>query len=139
MKILIDRVNPSVKLPTKATPGSAGFDLYLPIDIFLTPGEVLLVDMGFRLVIPQGYFGLIVPRSGLGASGIILRNTVGVIDSDYRNTIKIVLTNQSSENFDASCGSRVAQLLILPVMSPEIIEGSIDPDETRQGFGSTGV
>lgn len=129
-------------VPKYGTSGSAGADLIIPKTISLSPGSTEMVNLGIRIHIDNpGYYGLIVPRSGLGSQGIILGNTCGIIDSDYQGPISLCLYNRTNETKEIKAGTRVAQLLILPVtqVSWNIVP-SFDEETERGsgGFGSTG-
>ena len=135
-------------IPTIATEGAAGFDLRAVVKgtETLMPNETKLISLGFKMAIPEGYCGVIVPRSGLSTKhGIVLANTVGVIDSDYRGTVKVALKNTSDTLFNVESGLRIAQMLFLPVLMPDFkvctdSEFMRDYSTERQGggFGSTG-
>lgn len=139
------KLDPSAILPAYATAGSAGADLYaLPSagSVSIAPGETACIRTGLAAAIPAGYVGLIFARSGLACKqGVAPANKVGVIDSDYRGEWLMFLHNQSAETRIINPGDRVAQLVILPVQTPTILE--VDAlDETvrgKGGFGSTGV
>ena len=132
-----------------ATPGSAGIDLHACIDepISLIPGETKIISAGIKLAIPSGWAGIIVPRSGVGIKGLILSNTVGIIDSDYRGIINICLWNRKNlpfgERIKIKPLDRIAQLLVIPHYSHSCISVSTDElDKTKRnedGFGSTGT
>lgn len=139
------KLDPTAILPAYATAGSAGADLYaLPSagSVSIAPGETACVRTGLAAAIPAGYVGLIFARSGLACrQGVAPANKVGVIDSDYRGEWLMFLHNQSAETRIINPGDRVAQLVILPVQTPTILE--VDAlDETVRGeggFGSTGI
>ena len=130
---------------TRATEGSAGYDLYADIknDIIIEVGDKEIISTGVAIDIgDRGYVCLIYPRSGMAINkGISLSNSVGVIDSDYRGEIKVCLKNDGKENFFIKHGDRIAQMVITPIEIPElnIVE---DLDKTlrgKGGFGSTGL
>jgi dUTP pyrophosphatase len=134
-------------LPSYGTPGSVGLDFPLQEDIYIPPQSTVKTDLGFIVQWPEGVYGIIVPRSSTGKKGIVLANTVGVIDSDYSgptDTIKCIFRNTTDEPVYFSRGDRLVQLLLLPVIKPE--QFSIDfydnveeiEGESRGGFGSTG-
>ena len=132
-------------LPAQATNGAAGLDLRASLDHEMTilSEEVKLLKTGIAINIqnPQ-YFGLVVPRSGLGhKNGIVLGNLVGVIDSDYQGEIKLSLWNRSKEAYTIKPFDRVAQLLILPVMSVQFqeVDQFVATSRGESGFGSTGL
>ncbi|MDA9603620.1 dUTP diphosphatase [bacterium] len=127
--------------PVRATEGAAGVDLAAAVDFVVEPGRRLLVDTGLKLVIPRGAYGQIQGRSGLATKSIDAHP--GVIDSDYRGPVKVLLMNRSNDVFIGSKGDRIAQLLILPVITPtfQLAQGSVEavaPTERGSGgFGST--
>ena len=138
------RLDPAAILPTYATPGSAGADLYaLPSGepVVIAPGATACIRTGLAAAIPCGYVGLVFARSGLACrQGLAPANKVGVIDSDYRGEWLIYLYNQASEPRGINPGDRVAQLVLLPVLTPTVVEAdSLDEtDRGAGGFGSTG-
>lgn len=154
-KVEIQKIHPRATLPTYGTRHSAGADLRVVIDqesegqekiagsITLQPGEVRLMNTGLRVFIKDpNYVGVIAPRSGLGhKKGIILGNTVGVIDADYNGELMISLWNRSSEPVEIIDQQAVAQYLILPVFQvnfEEVSEFSETTDRGAGGFGHTG-
>ena len=139
MKMMIEGVN----LPIRKTTGSCGYDLYCPKDVTLVPDSWTKLDLGVLMEkgdIPDGYCGLIMPRSSLGMRyGLKLSNTVGVIDSDYTmDTIKAALKIEC----DRTCvtleqNERILQMVIVPF---GIIPSEQAPTEIRKGgIGSTGL
>lgn len=139
------KLDPAAILPTYATPGSAGADLYaLPSGepVIIPPGGTARIRTGLAAAVPMGYVGLVFARSGLACKqGLAPANKVGVIDSDYRGEWLIFLHNQSSEPRIIQPGDRVAQLVLTPVLTPQIVEVA-ELDETDRGaggFGSTGT
>jgi dUTP pyrophosphatase len=129
--------------PKKGTPGSAGFDLraMLNEDEILLSGEDVLVPTGIAIQISQGYAGLILPRSGLSKCGIILKNCVGLIDSDYQLEIKVNLYNRSLNPYKVIVGDRIAQLVIIPYIPADwdiVTEFDGGENSRKGGFGSTG-
>ena len=143
MNVKIKKLSENATLPMRATPLSAGADLYActDSDITLNPGERILVPTGIAAAIPNGHGGFVFPRSGTASKyGITLSNCVGVIDSDYRGEIKIPVVNLGQEQFVIKSGDRIAQLVIMPI---DLTEFSVcsELDETDRGeggFGSTG-
>ncbi len=132
-----------LKLPERATAGSAGYDFYSPADLTISPGESVTVPTGIRAKIDEGWVLLIFPRSGLGFRyRLQLANTVGVIDSDYYGSdneghIMIRITNDSKEGKTVTIeeGSAFAQGIFLPY---GITVGDETDRERNGGFGSTG-
>ena len=109
--------------------------------ITIDPGETAWIPTGISLEVPAGYAGLIYARSSLGVKrGLAPANKVGVIDSDYRGEINVVLLNHGKEPQMISNGDRIAQFLITPVLTPQFIEVKelSDTDRGAGGFGSTG-
>lgn len=136
--INILRLSPEATLPTRAHPDDAGLDLYSLEDVFLEPGHGKTTKTGIALGLPQGYVGLVADRSSLARKGI--KTAGGVIDAGYRGEVHIVLWNISGEPVQLKRGERIAQLLILPVATPRVVE-VISLNETprgAKGFGSTG-
>ena len=132
----------TIKIPEYATPGSSGVDLCSMKYCILKPGELSLIPTGIRIAIPEGYEGQIRPRSGLALNNrIIIPNTPGTIDSDYRGEIMVMLLNMGTEPFSLSFGDRIAQLVFVPVAHAKF-EPVKQLDQTTRGtggFGSTGL
>ncbi|MBQ1716324.1 MAG: dUTP diphosphatase, partial [Ruminococcus sp.] len=132
------------KIPQRATSGSAGMDLYACIDepITLAPGQLSIVPTGIAIELPDnGCAAFLYARSGLGVKhGICLSNGVGVIDSDYRGEVCAGLCNVSDKPYVIEPNERVAQMVIAPVFTPDIVEVDELSDTKRGagGFGSTG-
>ncbi|MCX6794536.1 MAG: dUTP diphosphatase [Candidatus Falkowbacteria bacterium] len=137
-KLIIEKVSPQAKLPQKAHPGDAGYDLYANNYYSIPPYGQDLVGSGVKMVIPEGYVGLIWDKSGLAFQGIKMMG--GVIDSNYRGEIKMVVKNLSEDDFNIIPGQKIAQILIQPVLDLEISEEPIIDETERQanGFGSSG-
>ena len=141
--IRIKRLNDNALIPTYGSTEAAGADLYacLEAPAAVLPGESVWVGTGIALEVPKGCAGLVYARSGLACKrGLAPANKVGVIDSDYRGEIKVVLYNHSKETQIIEHGERIAQLVITPVLTPCYIEAA-ELDETDRGiggFGSTG-
>ena len=126
-------------LPMHAKPGDAGMDLTSRESLTLRPGETRMVGTGVSVEIPWGYFGMVVPRSGLGSRGVNLSNCVGIIDAGYRGEIKAPLHNNHPAAVDTGYGAhynlegemkvergdRVCQLIIVPFAVPHIACGFI--------------
>lgn len=131
-------------LPRYATPGSAGLDLRALLDepVTIAPGETRLVRTGLAIHIANpGFAALILPRSGLGhKKGIVLGNLVGLIDSDYQGELMISCWNRGQETQTIEPFERLAQLIIVPVVQPELVEVESFEESERGtgGFGSTG-
>ncbi len=129
-------------LPQRAYPGDAGLDLVACEHVELAPGDRGVVGTGIAVAIPDGYAGLVVPRSGLAAShGIGVVNAPGLVDSGYRGEVRVVLLNTDRrERFVVEPGMRIAQLVLVPVEAAEPVEVEELPAAERgtAGFGSSG-
>lgn len=137
------RLREGAQAPQRQTEGSAGFDLCACIQdpAVIGPGDTGVFPTGLALEIPEGHVGLVFCRSGLGVKhGISLPNCVGVIDSDYRGELVVPLRNFGDGAYTIQPGERIAQLVIMPVLLPEIVEVE-ELSQTQRGqggFGSTG-
>jgi dUTP pyrophosphatase len=136
------RLREGARLPTRAHEGDAGLDLYAADAATIAPGERASVGTGIAVEIPDGFAGLVLPRSGLAARhGIALVNAPGLIDSGYRGEVRILLLNTDrSESFTVAPGDRIAQLVLTPVAGAEAIEVRALAATARGegGFGSSG-
>lgn len=137
----IKRMTENAIEPTRGSLEAAGWDLYCTEDIELEPAATALIGTGWAMEIPKGYFGAIFARSGLALkNGLRPANCVGVVDSDYRNEIKVALHNDSQYRQFIAKGNRIAQLILIPYNTVTLEE--VDSlDETERGlggFGSTG-
>ncbi len=143
MDIAISVTGEGVEVPRYAHPGDAGLDLRSMVDGELAPFERMMVPCGFSLAIPDGYAGLVIPRSGLAAAhGVSVVNAPGLIDSGYRGEVKVVLINlDPQETFSFAQGDRIAQLVIVAIPSVTLHNTDILPESDRgaQGFGSSGI
>ena len=145
MEILkIKKVRENAKLPTRATEGSAGLDLYACIDepITLNKGDKAVIPTGIALGLDDPHYAAFIhSRSGLAIKhGIALLNSVGVIDSDYRGEVCVGVIKLTEEPYTIQPFERIAQMVIKPVELPEIVEVQEldDTDRGAGGFGSTG-
>jgi dUTP pyrophosphatase len=141
--IRVKKLNENAILPTYGSAEAAGADLYACMEETVTvqPGEVAWISTGIALEVPKGCAGLIYARSSLGTKrGLAPANKVGVIDSDYRGEVKVVLLNHSNVPQSVAPGERIAQLVITPVLTPayEEVEDLTDTTRGTGGFGSTG-
>lgn len=146
MNLKIKRLRPGAHMPGRATAGAAGVDLRACCDecgITLEPLERALVPTGLAIELPgKNYVALVFARSGLALrQGLAMANGVGVIDSDYRGELQVPVVNLSDSAFHIANGERIAQLLVMPVEVPDMIEFDSLSDTERGpgGFGSTGV
>lgn len=132
-------------LPTRAHQWDAGADLKSTVDTSIPPGAMRVVDTGVSVKIPVGYVGLVFSRSSMGKAQVTLANSVGVIDESYRGNIKVMIQNNSPDNYyEIKKGDRICQLVVIPVIFPEILEytGPLeywnDTARGQNGFGSSG-
>ena len=143
MQTKISLADPKAIVPKYATPCSAGADVFARIDEEITvwPGTRALIPTKIKIAIPDGCCGLLLGRSGLALKhGICLANGVGLIDSDYRGELGVVLQNNGGEPFKVKDGMRIAQLVIVKYQQTRFEQDSLDDTIRGQGgFGSTGV
>ncbi len=141
--IAVKKVRSNALLPTYGSKEAAGADLYACLDesVTIQPGQTVFIPTGIALEVPKGCAGLVYARSSMGAKrGLAPANKVGVIDSDYRGEISVVLHNHGGAAQTVEPGERVAQLVITPVLTPmyEEVEELSGTDRGTGGFGSTG-
>ncbi|YP_094055.1 E4 ORFA [Bovine mastadenovirus A] len=139
-KLLFVRVSDSAVPPKRASNGAAGYDLCASHYVEIQAGSRALVPTGLKLRIPEGHYGRVAPRSGLSVTqGLDVG--AGVIDSDYRGEVFVLLFNHGNHHVLISPGQRVAQLVIQKISLPEVQEvDTLDDTERGEGgFGSTGV
>lgn len=126
-------------LPQRQHPTDAGADLVSAETRDLYPGEQYMFDCGVAVKIPPGYAGFVFNRSSQGKLGVTIPHGVGVIDSDYRGNIKVILKNMGTDPYIIKQGkTRIAQLVIMPVMLAEFVDSWNDTQRGTGGFGSTG-
>jgi dUTP pyrophosphatase len=128
-------------VPHYSHPGDAGADLRSSVDVIVPAQCRVLVATGVSLALPDGYVGLVHPRSGLAINhGITVLNSPGTIDSSYRGEVKVALYNTSTEAYEVRTGDRIAQLVIQEVARAEFVLVDRLPDSHRgaAGFGSSG-
>jgi dUTP pyrophosphatase len=144
LEIPFRRLLPEAGMPERAHSGDAGYDLRSVEAVDLAPGARALVRTGISVAIPEGYAGLVLPRSGLAVRhGISLVNTPGLIDSGYRGEIQVPLINHDrEETFLIEEGTRIAQLVLVRAVAPVFAEveflGSARDGRGEGGFGSSG-
>lgn len=132
--------------PTRANPSDAGLDLYTPqgYNWEFKPGEKRVINTNVQVAIPLGYVGLLVARSSLQKKGLMVANNVGIIDAGYRGDLMVALWNTSTSITDVYAGERFAQLVLVPIITPNVnlvTESDNDWYDTERGaggFGSTG-
>lgn len=142
MTLRFSRLTEGAQEPSRAHDGDAGYDLYAVEAATLGPGERASVGTGIAVAIPDGWAGLVLPRSGLASRhGITIPNAPGLIDSGYRGEVRVLLLNTDPrEPFEVAVGDRIAQLLLVRHEAPEVLEVE-SLDETVRGaggFGSSG-
>ena len=143
-KINVKLLRDGAMLPTYGSSEAAGADLYacLEAPVTVEPGQTVFVPTGFAMEVPKGCAGLIYARSGLACKrGLAPANKVGVIDSDYRGEVIVVLHNHGTAPQTIGSGERIAQLVITPVYTPGFCQVAELDDTLRGsgGFGSTGT
>lgn len=130
-------------LPRPESKAAAGVDLRAAVEapVRLAPGERRLIPTGLRIALPEGFEAQVRPRSGLALRhGILVPNSPGTIDADYRGEIQVILMNAGADPFEIARGDRIAQLVIATVQQPEWVEvDALDvTDRGEGGFGHTG-
>lgn len=139
------KLTPTAQEPTHGSDWAAGYDLHADLEgasrVSLAPGEVRKISSGIAIALPQGTFGAIYPRSGNATKrGLILANTVGIIDADYRGAVIVALKNTSDQVQTIEHGERIAQLIVQP-FNPILFNEAKSIGTTARGnggFGSTG-
>lgn len=142
--IRVKKLHPAAKLPTYGSTEAAGADLYACLEetVTIAPGESVFIPTGIAMEVPVGCAGLIYARSGLACKrGLAPANKVGVVDSDYRGQIVVVLHNHGKQEQTVANGERIAQMVITPVLTPPYmqVDELTDSDRGSGGFGSTGA
>jgi len=134
--------NDDINMPKYQTPGSAAVDLHAAVKekIVLKPGERKLIPTGFCMQFPQGFVAQVTPRSGLALrNGISIVNSPGIVDSDYRDEVGVILINLGNEDFVVNRNDRIAQINIKKVEKADFKEvKELGSSERKGGFGSTG-
>ncbi len=138
------RLRPGARAPARAHAGDAGYDLASAENVVLAPGGRAVVGTGIAVALPDGYAGLVLPRSGLATRfGVSLVNAPGLVDSGYRGELKVPLINHDREEaFEVVVGMRIAQLILVRAaearfMGVDFLEESAD-GRGEEGFGSSG-
>ena len=139
----VQLLHPDAVAPARTRAGDAGHDLRAVEGAEIPPDAHRVVPTGIAIALPPGIAGLVTPRSGLAAQhGITLVNTPGLIDPNYRGELRVILINHGAEPFSASAGDRIAQLLLVPFLAPELVVVDELPDggddRGTGGFGSSG-
>jgi len=133
----------TAQIPQKATIGSSGYDLQSLEDCVLLPGERKLFKCGFSMEIPFGFEGQVRSRSGLSLKhGIVVANSPGTIDCDYRGEVGVIICNISQEEFKITKNMKIAQLVICPVelnVEFKLVDQISETERGSNGFGSSGL
>lgn len=141
-ELQVTRLHEDARLPTYAHPGDAGMDLAAVEALEIGPGERVAAATGLAIAVPDGWVGLVHPRSGLALrAGLTVVNAPGTVDAGYRGELKVLLVNLGDEPVQVRPGDRIAQLVLQRVGRAEVVEVA-ELDATQRGsggFGSTGV
>jgi dUTP pyrophosphatase len=135
-------VHPDAIVPARTRTGDAGYDLRATERVSIPPGGRRLIGTGIAIALPEGVAGLVTPRSGLAIDhGITLLNAPGLIDPNYRGEIKVILQNCGDSRYTVEIGDRVAQLLLVPYLAPDlqVVDALGATERGADGFGSSGV
>jgi len=125
-------------LPKRMTSGSVGFDVHAAEGVIILPRETVMVPLGFKMEIEKGYWAMLAPRSSLFKKNLSVPNSVGIIDSDYRDEVRMLLFNFGHDNSVINEHDRIGQLIFLPMLEIELEQGFIGKlGERVGGFGST--
>jgi dUTP diphosphatase len=142
VEVLVRRLDEELPLPERAHAGDAGVDLRSTVDLVLAPGERATVPTGIAIAIPEGYAGLVLPRSGLAARhGVSIVNAPGLIDAGYRGEVKVIAINlDPNDPFEVRRGDKIAQLVVTPIAAVAWRDVDELPASARgaAGFGSSG-
>jgi dUTP pyrophosphatase len=141
IELRVQRLDPDLPLPVYAHEGDAGLDLVAASDVRLEPGARAAVATGLVVAVPDGWVGLVHPRSGLARrSGVTVANAPGTIDAGYRGELQVLLVNLGDHPVELSRGERIAQLVLQQVGRARVVEveGFGATDRGTGGFGSTG-
>lgn len=143
VRVPIKILSRDAQIPHMAYNGDAGVDLRSVERIVLKPQERAMVATGLAIALPEGYAGFVLPRSGLAAKhGISIVNSPGLIDSNYRGELKVILLNTDPDNsFAIEIGDRIAQLIVMPIptITFEQVEELTESQRGESGFGSSGI
>jgi dUTP pyrophosphatase len=138
----VKRLRPEAVLPAYMSDGAAGLDLTAATAVVLPPGGRALVPTGIAIAVPAGHEAQVRPRSGLAARhGVTCLNSPGTIDSDYRGEVQVLLVNHGAEAYQVAVGTRIAQLVVAPVVrvAVEPVDDLSPTGRGSGGFGSTGI
>ncbi|KAF2076927.1 hypothetical protein CYY_001765 [Polysphondylium violaceum] len=140
MVLKVKKLSEKATIPVRASKGAAGYDLSAAADCVVPARGKALIMTDLQVAVPEGTYGRVAPRSGLAWKKFI-DTGAGVIDSDYRGNLGVILFNHSDEDFPVVVGDRIAQLILERIVTPEVMEvSSLDDTERGEGgFGSTNV
>ena len=135
MKIMLDK---NAIMPTRAYPTDAGLDLYAPDSVFIEPKGSVVIDTGVHVELPPDTAGLIVSKSGLNTKNDI--ESTGLIDYSYSGSIRVKLQNHRSSGYMVNKGDKISQLVIIPILTPELeaVDSLEKKGRADRGFGSSG-
>jgi dUTP pyrophosphatase len=140
-ELQVKLLHPDARPPERTRPGDAGYDLRCVEPFTLEPGERRLVPTGVAIALPAGTAGLVVPRSGRAIEhGISVVNGPGLVDPNYRGELRVILVNLGAERFEGAAGDRIAQLLMVPFVAPDLqlVDELPESERGTNGFGSSG-
>ncbi len=138
LQLIVEKITPTAKLPTRAYEGDAGLDLYADEEVLLAPHIHLSIKTGIKLAVPLGYVGLVWDKGGLAKQG--LHTIAGVVDAGYRGEVFVDLLNLGSNDYVVKAGQKIAQILIQPVSLLEVSEGQVNQSERGANcLGSSGL
>lgn len=126
-------------VPEKASPGAAGYDLRSIEKVSIPSGSIALVKTGFNWELPLDCAGLVCSRSGLALKNqVFVLNAPGIVDSDYRGDVGVILANAGDEMFHVEPGDRIAQMVVVPVANNLIFNEVVQASSTERGVGGFG-
>lgn len=136
----IRAIHPNFQLPSRGTQHAGGYDVFMSEVGILQPGQSMKIPLGFATEIPVGFAALLMPRSGWGSKGLVLMNTVGLIDADYRGEWIANLKNTSMDTITWTAGDKLVQFIVLPMITfqLELVKEVSETERGTGGFGSTG-
>ena len=139
-ELLVKKINQNAQLPKRGSVCAAGYDVCSSENMTIKPQCIGIVPTGLQIAVADGHYGRLASRSGLYTKHLISVGA-GVIDSDYRGELKVVLHNFGNADFEVKVGDRIAQLIIEVIATPKVVEVDELPSSDRGagGFGSTGV
>lgn len=138
---VIERVHENAKMPSKAYPSDAGFDVYTPINFTVFPSETRIIKTGIKIELKEGWEAQIRNKSGIATKRhVIIPMGTGTIDANYRNEIMVPLRNLGDDIVEFAAGDKIAQMIIKKIPEVVLTEGKVftDTDRGEGGFGSTG-